>query len=58
MFNETKQLFATGNETEVSYETTHVGEYRFMLEVQEEFGQPTIEAFVTASDRKKSNTWQ
>ncbi|MEK4252214.1 PKD domain-containing protein [Paenibacillus sp. FSL W7-1287] len=58
VFNETKQLFATGNETEVSYETTHVGEYRFMLEVQEEFGQPTIEAFVTASDRKKSNTWQ
>jgi len=58
VFNETKVLFASGNKTEVTYETTHVGNYRFMLEAQEEFGQPTIEALVTANDRRKSNTWQ
>lgn len=58
VFNETKVLFASGNQTEVTYETTHVGNYRFLLEAQEAFGQPTIEALVTADDRRKSNTWQ
>lgn len=58
VFNETKVLFASGNKTEVTYETTHVGNYRFLLEAQEAFGQPTIEALVTADDRRKSNTWQ
>lgn len=58
IFNEPKVLFNGGNETNVIYESTHVGKYRFFLEVQEEFGQPTIDAFVTASDRRKSNTWE
>ncbi|MCR8659560.1 hypothetical protein [Paenibacillus endoradicis] len=58
IFNEAKVLFQSGNETTVTYNSTHVGKYRFLLEVQEEFGQPTIDAFVTASDRRKSNTWE
>ncbi|MFC6335229.1 hypothetical protein ACFP56_21605 [Paenibacillus septentrionalis] len=58
VFNEPRVLFATGNETEVEYEAASVGQYRFLLEVQEEFGQPTIDAFVTSNDRKKANTWQ
>ncbi|URN94898.1 MAG: hypothetical protein NAG76_01160 [Candidatus Pristimantibacillus lignocellulolyticus] len=58
IFNEPKVLFNSGNETNVIYESTHVGKYRFFLEVQEEFGQPTIDAFVTANDRRKSNTWE
>src|SRR5690606_23181248 len=56
VYSEARVLLAGGNETEVTYETTHVGNYRFLLEIQEEFGQPTIEAFVTANDRRKSNT--
>jgi len=58
IFNEPKVLFQSGNETNVTYQSTHVGKYRFLLEVQEAFGQPTIDAFVTASDRRKSNTWE
>lgn len=58
IFNENKVLFNTENNTVVTYDAKHVGNYRFLLEVQEEFGQPTIDKFVTASDRKGSNTWQ
>ena len=58
VYNEAKVLFQSGNETNVVYESKHVGKYRFFLEVQEEFGQPTIDAFVTANDRRKSNTWE
>jgi len=57
-FNESKVLFNSGNNTTVEYKTTKVGKYAFYLEVQEEFGQPTIEKFVTVNDRKKSNTWE
>lgn len=56
-FGEAKVLFSSGNETYVEYKTTKVGKYAFYLEVQEEFGQPTITKFVTADDRKKANTW-
>lgn len=58
VFDEARVLINTGNETQVKYETTNVGQYRFLLEVQEEFGQPTIDIFVTINDRRKANTWQ
>lgn len=57
IFNEPKVLFNSGNNTYVEYKTTKVGKYAFYLEVQEEFGQPTIAKFVTADDRRKGNTW-
>lgn len=57
IFNELRVLFSSANETYVEYKTTKVGKYAFYLEVQEEFGQPTIEKFVTVNDRRKSNTW-
>ncbi|MNF14740.1 hypothetical protein D3C80_2170640 [compost metagenome] len=33
-----------------------MGRYEIRLTVTEEFGQPTIDAFVTAADRKSANT--
>ncbi|GIP15795.1 hypothetical protein J40TS1_14370 [Paenibacillus montaniterrae] len=57
VFNEAKVVINTGNNTTVQYQTNKVGKYAFYLEVQEEFGQPTIEAFVTADDRRKGRTW-
>lgn len=57
IYSEQKVLFNSGNETYVEYKTKKVGKYAFYLEVQEEFGQPTIEKFVTTSDRRTSNTW-
>src|SRR5690606_7509701 len=58
IYNEPKVVFNTGNNTTVKYQTDKVGKYAFYLEAQEEFGQPTIEAFVTANDRRKANTWE
>ncbi|MCT4633419.1 MAG: hypothetical protein N4A76_11885, partial [Firmicutes bacterium] len=43
------------NESTVIFEVDDVGKYLFKLEVTEEFGQPTIEKFVTASDRRKDD---
>jgi len=57
IFNEPKVLFNDRNNTEVTYQTNKVGKYAFYLEVQEAFGQPTIEQFVTADDRRKGRTW-
>jgi len=50
-------LFDSGNNTEVEYKATLLGKYAFFLEVQEDFGQPTIEKFVTTNDRRKANAW-
>jgi len=36
--------------------TTHIGYYLIELEVTEEFGQETIEQYITAADRKKGNS--
>src|SRR5690606_39716336 len=49
--------FNTGNHEVVTYRTNKVGKYAFYLQAQEEFGQPTIDAFVTASDRRLSQSW-
>lgn len=56
IFNETPILFNTGNNTAVIYTSNHVGRYRFVLETIERFGEPTIEAYVTESDRRRTNT--
>ncbi|WP_291633736.1 hypothetical protein [Clostridium sp.] len=47
----------TGNIQEVSFDSTHVGKYLFDLVVKEEFGQTTIEQFITIDDKKKGDTY-
>lgn len=42
----------TGNAREFITDVFHVGRYRLELDVKEEFGQPTIERFVSDSDRR------
>lgn len=48
----------TGNITEFKFKSTHVGRYLFDTIVKEEFGQPTIEQFVTPADRKTGTTYE
>jgi len=55
-FTEQAVLFNTGNNTKVTYTTSHVGKYQFILEAIEEFGEETIEAYVTADDRRRLKT--
>lgn len=40
----------------INFYPTKVGRYEIRLTVTEEFGQPTIDAFVTEADRKSANT--
>lgn len=40
----------------INFYPAKVGRYEIRLTVTEEFGQPTIDAFVTAADRKSANT--
>lgn len=48
----------TGNLTEFKFKFTHVGRYLFDVNVKEEFGQPTIDQFVTPGDRKTGTTYE
>lgn len=48
----------TGNLTGVSFKSTHVGKCMFDEVVKEEFGQSTIEQFVTPTDRKTGTTYE
>ncbi|RJX40926.1 hypothetical protein D3P09_02605 [Paenibacillus pinisoli] len=57
IFSEQRVLIYEGDAKEVIYYADHVGKYRFHKETIEEFGQETIPAFVTADDRRHSNTW-
>jgi PKD repeat protein len=41
-----KQVISNNNLTQVVYKTNHVGHYRFSIEVQEKFGEPTYEEFI------------
>lgn len=56
VFDEPRVLFNTGNNTKVTHASSHVGKYRYILEVTEEFGEPTIDQYVTAADRRKTST--
>ncbi|WP_282155808.1 PKD domain-containing protein [Cytobacillus gottheilii] len=44
--DEPKKIISSKNETTVQFVTNKVGNYRFSLEVQEEFGQETLEEFI------------
>lgn len=56
-FDDEKQiLIDEGNLSVVEIPVNHVGKYLVELSVVEEFGQPTIEEFVSAEDRKRDNT--
>ncbi|MFE8703923.1 Ig-like domain-containing protein [Cytobacillus sp. FJAT-54145] len=54
--DETFSSIDSNNLTEVSFDTTKVGKYKIELLVIEEFGQPTIDEFVTADDRRRDDT--
>lgn len=48
--------FNEENRTRLNLELYEVGKYEIRLTVLEEFGQPTIEEFVTEDDRKRINS--
>ncbi|MFF2888272.1 hypothetical protein [Paenibacillus sp. NPDC057967] len=58
IFREQRKLIYEGDAKEVIYYADHVGKYQFHKETIEEFGQETIPAFVTADDRRRSQTWE
>lgn len=54
--NEPWVVFSNGNEERLNMLVNEVGKYEVRLTVVEAFGQPTIDAFVTAGDRKSTNS--
>ncbi|OKP97429.1 hypothetical protein [Paenibacillus sp. P46E] len=56
-FNEENWVvISDANLDRVTFYLTEVGRYEFRLTLTEEFGQPTIDKFVTAADRRTANT--
>ncbi|MBP1931823.1 PKD domain-containing protein [Ammoniphilus resinae] len=49
-------ILDNGNNPNPILYTDKVGNYLFELEVEEEFGQPTIPQFITAEDKRKGDT--
>lgn len=45
-----------GNNTSPTIEVYDVGKYKFELEIEEDYGQPTIYEFISVSDKKTANT--
>ncbi|KUK09960.1 MAG: PKD domain containing protein, partial [Clostridia bacterium 41_269] len=54
--DETWQVLSDGNEMTPELRTTEVGKYLFELEVYEEFGEETLEEFLTPEDVRSDNT--
>jgi len=46
--------FDSGNDSTITFKVTNVGKYKVELWVREEFGQETIEQFVTPYDRRRN----
>ena len=55
-FDKPKELFASGTQKVVIYETEYLGNYRFSNKVTEEFGQPTLQEFIIDEDYKTDVT--
>lgn len=56
-FNEENWVvISDANLDRVTFYLTEVGRYEFRLTLTEEFGQPTIDNFVTVADRRTANT--
>ncbi|MFC3748482.1 hypothetical protein [Paenibacillus sp. GCM10012306] len=49
-------IFSNDNEDRLNLLLSEVGKYEIRLTVFEEFGQPTIDEFVTLADRKSTNS--
>lgn len=49
-------MFNEENKTRLNVELREVGKYEIRLTVIEEFGQPTIEDYVTDADRRRNNS--
>ncbi|WP_419885936.1 hypothetical protein [Paenibacillus sp. B-A-8] len=49
-------IFSNENADRLNLELSEVGKYEVRLTVFEEFGQPTIDEFVTEADRKSTNS--
>ncbi|MGN7762802.1 hypothetical protein [Paenibacillus sp. 22594] len=54
--NEPWVIYSNENKDRLNLEVSEVGKYEVRLTVFEEFGQPTIEEFVTESDRRSTNS--
>ncbi|MDH6374914.1 hypothetical protein M2444_006778 [Paenibacillus sp. PastF-3] len=50
-------IFSNENKSELDLELSEVGKYEIRLTVIEEFGQPTIEDFVTEADRRSADSY-
>ncbi|MEK3833859.1 hypothetical protein [Paenibacillus sp. FSL R7-0128] len=55
--DENWEIFNNGNEINPKLELTQVGRYEIRLTVFEEFGQPTIEDYVTEADRRSADSY-
>ncbi|MNN44051.1 hypothetical protein D3C81_1583240 [compost metagenome] len=49
-------LINNGNLDRINFYPTEVGRYEIRITTKEEFGQPTIDEFVTVNDRKSADT--
>ncbi|MDT3426023.1 hypothetical protein J2Z22_001543 [Paenibacillus forsythiae] len=49
-------VFSHGNEDRLNLEVSEVGRYEIRHTATEEFGQPTLDEFVTAGDRRSANS--
>ncbi len=49
-------LMNNGNLDRINFYPTEVGRYEIRITTKEEFGQPTIDEFVTVNDRKSADT--
>ncbi|WP_310831790.1 hypothetical protein [Paenibacillus pedocola] len=49
-------LLDNGNLDRINFYPTEVGRYEIRITTKEEFGQPTIDQFVTVNDRKSADT--
>jgi hypothetical protein len=56
VFDESWTLFSSSTQTNALYTTNSVGLYQFKIIVKEEFGQTYYSEFVSAADRKISNS--
>ncbi|MEK5034226.1 hypothetical protein MKY96_22435 [Paenibacillus sp. FSL R7-0302] len=55
--DENWEIFNNGNEIHPKLELSQVGRYEIRLTVFEEFGQPTIEDYVTEVDRRSADSY-
>ncbi|MGE6755982.1 PKD domain-containing protein [Rossellomorea sp. NPDC071047] len=48
-----RKVISNGNKQEITYQTDKVGNYRFSMEIVEDFGQPTLKEFIDDSHYRR-----